>query len=130
MVADRVHALMGVAPRPVRERMAEVQLAARPGQIVWQLYTEFAKCVLEYDPEWLFLSLAPSKDRPADLPSWVPNLDSEPPLASNLTHPAWGFAALHYISIRSLYVEQRREATTDRPVSPQIRSPLSAAPSP
>ncbi|KAI0381327.1 heterokaryon incompatibility protein-domain-containing protein [Hypomontagnella monticulosa] len=89
MPDDRVFALMGVAPRPVRERMAAVT-----GKVgTSRLYAEFAKCMLEHDPEWYFLSSAPSKDRSGSLPSWVPNLNSQQPFASNFAQPSSGFSA-------------------------------------
>lgn len=92
MAPDRVHALMGVAPRRVREHMASVQ-AARSDQSLWQLYTEFAMCMLENDAEWRFLSLAPSEDRPRELPSWVPNLNSRRLYASDLTGELYHLSA-------------------------------------
>ncbi|KAH6847694.1 heterokaryon incompatibility protein-domain-containing protein [Chaetomium sp. MPI-CAGE-AT-0009] len=90
MAPDRVHAIMGVAPRPVREYMARLQ-AVQPNQTMWQLYAQFAKCMLENDPEWHFLSSAPSRDKPSELPSWVPNFNSKQPFASQLTR--CGFSA-------------------------------------
>jgi hypothetical protein len=92
MPADRVHALMGVAPHQVRAYMAAVQ-SQHPHQSLWELYAQFAKCMLENDPHWYFLSSAPSKDRPQDLPSWVPNLNSEPLFVSELTNASRGFSA-------------------------------------
>ncbi|KAH8589513.1 heterokaryon incompatibility protein-domain-containing protein [Bisporella sp. PMI_857] len=77
---DRVFTLMGVAPRRIREHMAA-------------LYAQFAKCMLESDPEWYFLSLAPSKDRPVELPSWVLNLNSQQPYTSAPAKPSSGFSA-------------------------------------
>ncbi|SPO04674.1 uncharacterized protein DNG_07359 [Cephalotrichum gorgonifer] len=90
--ADRVHALMGVAPRRVREYMADIQ-RRHPNQSMWQLYTEFAKCILVNDPGWHFLSSAPSEFRPGELPSWVPNLNSRKPFASDLTRESHRFSA-------------------------------------
>lgn len=85
MDADRVHALMGVAPQSIREEMATVQ-KRHSKQTVAQLYARFAVCMLEHDSEWLFLSQAPSKERMPGLPSWVPSLDSPPPYASRLVN--------------------------------------------
>ncbi|EAQ83550.1 hypothetical protein CHGG_09954 [Chaetomium globosum CBS 148.51] len=94
MAPDRVHAIMGVAPRQVREYMASLQ-TAQPSQTMWQLYAQFAKCMLEHDPEWYFLSSALSRDRPDHntLPSWAPNFNSKPPFASAFTTPSCGFSA-------------------------------------
>jgi hypothetical protein len=93
MAPDRVHALMGVAPRRVREYMAGVQ-SAQPNQSMWQLYAQFAKCMLENEPEWYFLSSAPSKERPAsELPSWVPNFNSQQPFVSVFSQASCGFSA-------------------------------------
>lgn len=99
MATDRVHAIMGVAPRQVREYMASLQ-TVQPNQTMWQLYAQFAKCMLEHDPEWYFLSSAPSRDRPTTtttshntLPSWAPNFASKPPFASEFTTPSCGFSA-------------------------------------
>jgi hypothetical protein len=83
MDADRVHALMGVAPQSIRKEMATVQ-KRHPKQTVAQLYARFAVCMLEHDSEWFFLSQAPSKERMPGLPSWAPSLDSPPPYASRL----------------------------------------------
>ncbi|KAK3293024.1 heterokaryon incompatibility protein-domain-containing protein [Chaetomium fimeti] len=91
MAPDRVHAIMGVAPHQVREYMASLQ-TVQPNQTMWQLYAQFAKCMLENDPEWYFLSSAPSRDKPIDLPSWAPNFNSKPPFASEFT-PSCGFSA-------------------------------------
>ncbi|KAI2635778.1 heterokaryon incompatibility protein-domain-containing protein [Hypomontagnella submonticulosa] len=89
MPDDRVFALMGVAPRQVRESMAAVT-----GKVpTFQLYAHFTKCMLENDPEWYFLSSAPSKDGPSSLPSWVPNLNSQQPFASNFAQASYGFSA-------------------------------------
>lgn len=92
MAPDRVYALMGVAPRKVREYMANVGHAQHTLSL-WELYAHFAKCMLENDPGWCFLSSAPSKERPPALPSWVPNFDSPQPFASVLTQPSHGFQA-------------------------------------
>ncbi|KAK1754436.1 heterokaryon incompatibility protein-domain-containing protein [Echria macrotheca] len=92
MAPDRVHALMGLAPRQVREYMAGIQ-RSHPDQTMWQLYTHFAMCLLEHDPEWRFLSFAPSKERPSELPSWVPNFNSEPPFASRFVDPSCKYTA-------------------------------------
>ncbi|KAH6615933.1 heterokaryon incompatibility protein-domain-containing protein [Chaetomium sp. MPI-SDFR-AT-0129] len=86
MAPDRVHAIMGVAPRHIRERMANLQVS-QPSHNMWHLYAQFAKTMLENDPEWYFLSSAPSKDRPDGLPSWVPNFNSPAPFASELATP-------------------------------------------
>jgi hypothetical protein len=77
MDADRVHALMGVAPQSIRKEMATVQ-KRHSKQTVAQLYAHFAVCMLEHDSEWFFLSQAPSKERMPGLPSWAPSLDSPP----------------------------------------------------
>lgn len=92
LAPDRVHALMGVAPRRVREYISDFQ-KFQPNQSHWKLYIQLAKCVLENDPEWYFLSLAPSKDRPEELPTWVPNLSSERPYASTLGASYCGYSA-------------------------------------
>lgn len=86
---DRVFALLGVAPRRIRQYMAAIQ--GKPS--TWELYAYFAKFMLENDQEWFFLSLAPSKDRPRELPSWVPNLNSQQPFASKLAQASLGFSA-------------------------------------
>ncbi|AEO59720.1 hypothetical protein MYCTH_2119855 [Thermothelomyces thermophilus ATCC 42464] len=86
MAPDRVHALMGVAPPRIREYMAGVcQNGGANHRDIWHLYTHFTKCMLDNDSKWRFLSSAPSRDRPTELPSWVPNLDSQPPFASKLS---------------------------------------------
>jgi len=92
MAPDRIHALMGIAPRQVRAYMASIQ-SSQPNQSVWELYTQFAKCMLENDPEWYFLSSAPSNDRPRELPTWVPNFNSRQPFASTFTEAFCGFSA-------------------------------------
>lgn len=92
MAPDRVHALMGVAPRQVREYMARIQ-NVQPNISMWQLYAHFAKCILENDPAWYFLSFAPSRSRPKELPSWVPNFDSRQPFASEFTQASCLFSA-------------------------------------
>ncbi|KAH9204255.1 heterokaryon incompatibility protein-domain-containing protein [Leptodontidium sp. 2 PMI_412] len=83
MDADRVHALMGVAPQSIREEMAAVQKRYSK-QTTAQLYARFSICMLEHDSEWLFLSQAPSQERIPGLPSWVPSMDSPPSYASRL----------------------------------------------
>jgi chemotaxis signal transduction protein len=92
MPADRVHALIGVAPHQIRAYMAAIQ-SQQPNQSLWELYAQFAKCMLENDPNWYFLSSAPSKDRPQELPSWVPNFNSQPVFVSELTDASYGFSA-------------------------------------
>ncbi|KAK5658420.1 hypothetical protein OQA88_2397 [Cercophora sp. LCS_1] len=92
MAADRVHALMGVAPRKIRDYMSGV-LRLQPDVGLWELYTHLAKCMLENDPSWHFLSQAPSKDRPSELPSWVPNINSHRPFASFLSGYTDGYSA-------------------------------------
>ncbi|KAL2166368.1 hypothetical protein VTG60DRAFT_2901 [Thermothelomyces hinnuleus] len=85
MAPDRVHALMGVAPSRIRECMAGVCQSRGVNHDIWHLYTHFTKCMLDNDSKWRFLSSAPSRDRSTELPSWVPNLDSQPPFASKLS---------------------------------------------
>ncbi|KAL2163257.1 hypothetical protein VTH06DRAFT_5313 [Thermothelomyces fergusii] len=85
MASDRVHALMGVAPDQIRDDMAEFCQHGGASRGTWHLYIHFAKCMLDNDSKWRFLSSAPSRDRPAELPSWVPNLNSQPPFASKLS---------------------------------------------
>jgi len=104
MPPDRVHALMGVAPSQVRDYMSGV-LRAQPNLGLWQLYTHFAMSMLKNDPNWHFLSQSPSKDRPSELPSWVPNLNSHRPFASFLSGSTAGYSA--GISTASLHLVKR-----------------------
>ncbi|KAK4249333.1 heterokaryon incompatibility protein-domain-containing protein [Corynascus novoguineensis] len=104
--SDRVHALMGVAPLQIRESMARIQ-SARPKQCVWHLYAEFAKCLLDNDPEWHFLSSAPSRTKPIELPSWVPNFNSPPPFASQLGNFSAGISpATRHLIYRTVTTEE------------------------
>jgi hypothetical protein len=108
MDADRVHALMGVAPLSIRQAMDGAQKRQR-GQSVAQLYAYFAVCMLEQDPDWLFLSQAPSEKRLDGLPSWVPSLNSPQQYASRLE----GRGFLAGISESSRHLINRRITPTE-----------------
>ncbi|KAL1835985.1 hypothetical protein VTJ49DRAFT_5742 [Mycothermus thermophilus] len=112
---DRVHALMGLAPPEVRDYMAKV---AKKTQDKWELYAEFAKCMLENDHELRFLSTAPSNSRPPTLPSFIPNLLS-PPVFTSPLHATSVFCA--GFSPETQFRVHDRDITTKKLLAPGFR---------
>jgi len=77
---DRVYAAFGMAEGSDtiyrKEILIDYSLDARSNY--WRLYSNFGKIALRHEPNLRLLSIVSSEERPEFLPSWCPNLNSEP----------------------------------------------------
>lgn len=76
---DRIYGLLGLASDRIRERIT-IDYSKEHMQNFWKKYIEFGKLFAALDYRYL-LSIAASKDRPSELPSWCPNFNSETSVA-------------------------------------------------
>ena len=68
---DRIYGLFALMPKPVRDAVVvnyELEF--------WEGYLKFCEWFIQYEPTLLLLSMAPSQERPAQLPFWCPNFHS------------------------------------------------------
>jgi hypothetical protein len=72
---DRVYGLLGLASQDVRDAVPLDYSEASRTQF-WRCYTQISKLCITRDPSLILLSMANSKDRPPELPSWCPNFNS------------------------------------------------------
>ena len=75
---DRVYGLLGLLASEELVRSAEIRYDWEP----WQGYLHFCKLYIERDPDLALFSMAGCITKPKDLPSWCPNFDSAPNVAS------------------------------------------------
>ena len=77
---DRIYAAFGMAEGSDtiyrNEIPIDYSLDARDNY--WRLYSNFGKIALRHEPNLRLLSIVSSEERPNFLPSWCPNLNSEP----------------------------------------------------
>lgn len=71
--ADRIYGLLGLINPNIASQI-EVDYSAA----WWDVYIQYGKFQLRSEPSLLLLSMAASKDRPRELPSWCPNFNSSP----------------------------------------------------
>ncbi len=74
---DRVYALLGVMKDWVRKSI-KVDYTAEARQEYWRMFVSIGKLVMEKG-DIRILSLAESYERPPEMPSWVPNWNSDQP---------------------------------------------------
>ncbi|KAK5656912.1 hypothetical protein OQA88_3434 [Cercophora sp. LCS_1] len=75
---DRIFAAFGMAEgidRVYRDQIA-IDYSPEARENYWRLYTRFGKIALRHEPKLRLLSLTSSEQRPKELPSWCPNLNS------------------------------------------------------
>lgn len=72
---DRIYGLLGLADDGVRESI-KIDYSQEHRKKYWKVYIEFGKLWAKLDYRYL-LSIAPSKNRPSELPSWCPNFNSD-----------------------------------------------------
>ncbi|KAK0512097.1 hypothetical protein JMJ35_005225 [Cladonia borealis] len=75
---DRVYGLLGLLDSEELIRSIDIQYDWEP----WQGYLHFCKVYIERDPDLALFSMAGSRSKPKELPSWCPNFDSMPHVGS------------------------------------------------
>ena len=68
---DRIYGLTALMPKQVLNA-----ITINYKWQSWQCYLDFCKYFILHDPGLVLLSMAPSVDRPEELPSWCPNFHS------------------------------------------------------
>ena len=76
---DRVYGLLGLLASEELVRCTNIRYDWQP----WQGYLQFCKAYIERDPDLALFSMAGCVSKPKELPSWCPNFDSPPKVASN-----------------------------------------------
>lgn len=72
---DRVYAIAGLMDSDL-QRCLPYDYSEEAKQTFWLLYVEFAKLVVSKDPGFHIIYNAPSIEKPAEIPTWCPNLAS------------------------------------------------------
>ena len=75
---DRVYGLLGMLASEELVRCIDIRYDWEP----WQGYLHFCKAYIERDPDLALFSMAGCVSKPKELPSWCPNFDSPPNVAS------------------------------------------------
>ena len=75
---DRVYGLLGLLTSEELVRCINIRYDWQ----TWQGYLQFCKAYIERDPDLALLSMAGCVPKPKELPSWCPNFDSPPNVAS------------------------------------------------
>ena len=75
---DRVYGLLGLLTSEELVRYIDIRYDWEP----WQGYLHFCKTYVERDPDLALFSMAGCVSKPRELPSWCPNFDSPPNVAS------------------------------------------------
>ena len=75
---DRVYGLLGLLASEELVRSIDIRYDWEP----WQGYLHFCKAYVERDPDLALFSMAGCVTKPKELPSWCPNFDSQPNVAS------------------------------------------------
>ena len=75
---DRVYGLLGLLASEELVRSIDIRYDWEP----WQGYLHFCKAYIERDPDLALFSMAGCVSKPKELPSWCPNFDSPPNVAS------------------------------------------------
>jgi len=77
---DRIYAVYGMAENldnPYKKAIP-INYSADNKSNYWNVFISFAKVALLHEPHLRLLSVVDSADRPKELPSWCPNLNSTP----------------------------------------------------
>lgn len=76
---DRIYGLLGLADEGLKG-CVKIDYSKENREQYWRTYIEFGKlwAKIDYRP---LLSIASSKERPSELPSWCPNFDSDKSIA-------------------------------------------------
>jgi hypothetical protein len=72
---DKVYAVLGLTDEAVRKQI-KVDYSQESRQNFWKAYVNLGAVSLQEDPDLFLLQIASSRERPLELPSWCPNLDS------------------------------------------------------
>lgn len=72
---DRIYGLLGLAVDNIRESI-KIDYSKEYREKFWKAYIDFGTLWAQWDYRYL-LSVAASKDRPSELPSWCPNFNSD-----------------------------------------------------
>ena len=75
---DRVYGLLGLLASEELVRSIDIRYDWEP----WQGYLQFCKVYIKRDPDLSLFSMAGCVSKPKELPSWCPNFDSPPNVAS------------------------------------------------
>lgn len=75
---DRIYAVFGMAGNfdEVYQKEIPVDYSEEARAKYWRLYSTFGKIALLQEPNLRLLSIVSSRERPDELPSWCPNLQS------------------------------------------------------
>jgi heterokaryon incompatibility protein (HET) len=75
---DRVYGAFGMAESTDRvyTKGIPIDYSERAMMEYWNVYIEFSKIALQYEPQLRLLNHVSSRERPERLPSWCPNLNS------------------------------------------------------
>ena len=109
---DRIYGLLGLANDIVRESIM-IDYSQERREQFWKAYIDFGKLWAKLDYRYL-LSIAPSKDRPSELPSWCPNFNSD-------TSTAFSFGAV--VGYKAGFVESKPASAQTLAGSDHIRIP-------